>query len=80
MIVYEFKCKGKDKQYSAIDDAIRTSQFIINKCLRYWIDNKNVGRCDLKKYCAILAQKLLFANELNSMARQSVACQLPNIA
>lgn len=57
MIVYEFKCKGKDKQYSAIDDAIRTSQFIPNKCLRYWINNKNVGRSDLNKYCAVLAQK-----------------------
>jgi putative transposase len=44
MIVYEFKVKGKEKQYRTIDEAIRTSQFIQNKCLRYWMDNKDVGR------------------------------------
>jgi len=73
MIVYEFKVKGKEKQYSAIDEAIRTSQFIQNKCLRYWMDNKNVGRYDLNKYCAVLAAEFPFADELNSMARQSAA-------
>jgi putative transposase len=73
MIVYEFKVKGKEKQYLAIDEAIRTSQFIQNKCLRYWMDNKNVGRYDLNKYCAVLAASFPFADELNSMARQSAA-------
>ncbi|MEH2382075.1 MAG: transposase [Nostoc sp.] len=73
MIVYEFKIKGKDKQYRAIDDAIRTSQFIQNKALRYWMDNKNAGRYDLNKYCAVLANEFPFADELNSMARQSAA-------
>ena len=73
MIIYEFKVKGKDKQYRAIDEAIRTSQFIQNKCLRYWMDNKNVGKYDLNKYCAILAAEFPFAAQLNSMARQSAA-------
>jgi putative transposase len=73
MIVYEFKVKGKEKQYRAIDKAIRTSQFIQNKCLRYWMDNKNIGRYDLNKYCAVLAAEFPFADELNSMARQSAA-------
>jgi putative transposase len=73
MIVYEFKVKGKEKQYLAIDEAIRASQFIQNKCLRYWMDNKNIGRYDLNKYCAVLAQEFPFADELNSMARQSAA-------
>ncbi|MHC5935849.1 RNA-guided endonuclease InsQ/TnpB family protein [Nostoc sp.] len=73
MIVYEFKVKGKEKQYGAIDEAIRTSQFIQNKCLRYWMDNKNVGRYDLNKHCAVLAAEFPFASELNSMARQSAA-------
>ena len=44
MIIYEFKVKGKDAQYRAIAQAIRTSQFIQNKCLRYWMDNEKVGR------------------------------------
>jgi putative transposase len=35
MIVYEFKVKAKEVQYRAIDEAIRTNQFIQNKCLRY---------------------------------------------
>ncbi len=73
MIVYEFKVKGKDKQYQAIDEAIRTSQFIQNKCLRYWMDNEKVGRYDLNKYCAVLAAEFMIADELNSMARQSAA-------
>ncbi|NMF64580.1 RNA-guided endonuclease TnpB family protein [Brasilonema octagenarum] len=75
MIIYEFKVKGKDRQYRAIDDAIRTSQFIQNKCLRYWMDNKEqkVDKYALNKYCAVLAAEFPFADELNSMARQSAA-------
>ena len=71
MIVYEFKLKGKLKQYQAVDDAIRTSQFIRNKCLRYWIDNKGASQGDLSKYTARLAKEFPFANELNSTARQA---------
>lgn len=73
MIVYEFKVKGKDKQYCAIDDAIRTSQFVRNKCLRYWMDNEKVSQYDLNKYSAVIAKEFTFANELNSTARQSSA-------
>ncbi|MGF1676576.1 MAG: RNA-guided endonuclease InsQ/TnpB family protein, partial [Rivularia sp. (in: cyanobacteria)] len=73
MIIYEFKVKGKDRQYRAIDDAVRTSQFIQNKSLRYWMENKNVTKYDLNKYCAVLAAEFPFASELNSMARQSAA-------
>ncbi|MBD2205754.1 transposase [Calothrix sp. FACHB-1219] len=75
MIVYEFKVKGKDQQYRAIDEAIRTSQFIQNKCLRYWMNNKDskVDKYALNKYCAVLAAEFPFADELNSMARQSAA-------
>jgi putative transposase len=64
MIIYEFKVKGKDKQYRAIDETMRTSQFIQNKCLRYWMDNKSVGRYDLNKYCAILASEFSCADNL----------------
>ena len=31
MIVLEYKLKGKQHQYNAIDDAIRTTQFVRNK-------------------------------------------------
>ena len=73
MIVFEFKVKGKESQYRAIDEAIRTSQFIQNKCLRYWMENKDLRQYDLNKYCAVLAAEFPFAEELNSMARQSAA-------
>jgi putative transposase len=73
VIIYEFKVKGKDKQYRAIDDAIRTSQFIQNKCLRQWMDVRGLSKYDLNKYCAVLADLFPNASELNSMARQSAA-------
>ncbi len=71
MIVYEFKLKGKKQQYQAVDDAIRTSQFIRNKCLRFWMDNKGINKYDLSAYTAVLAKQFPFANELNSTARQA---------
>lgn len=73
MIVHEFKIKAKPAQFRAIDEAILTAQFIRNKCLRYWMDNKGVSKYDLNKYCAVLAKEYSFAGELNSMARQSSA-------
>jgi putative transposase len=73
MLVFEFRTYGKPEQFAAIDDAIRTVQFIRNKCIRFWLDNPKVGKYDLSKQCAILAAEFPFANELNSMARQSAA-------
>ena len=73
MLIYEFKVKAKPAQYSAIDEAIRAAQFIQNKCLRYWMDNKGTGKYDLNKYCAVLAAEFGFADELNSMARQAAS-------
>jgi putative transposase len=55
MLVLEFKAYGKEQQYRAIDEAIRTGQFIQNKCLRYWMDHAKVSKYDLNKYCAVLA-------------------------
>jgi len=74
--VFEFKAKAKKQQYQAIDEAIRTSQFIRNKCLRFWMDSKRsdkVNQYTLNKYCSVLAKEFSFANKLNSMARQSAA-------
>ena len=73
MIIYEFKVKAQKIRLRAIDEAIRTSQFIQNKCLRFWMDNEKVSKYDLNKYCAVLAKEFSFASELNSMARQSAA-------
>jgi putative transposase len=38
MLVLEYKAKAKPSQYKAIDEAIRTVQFIRNKAIRYWMD------------------------------------------
>ena len=70
MFVLEYKLKGKDYQYKAIDEAIKTSQFVRNKALRFWMDNGKVSKYDLNKYSAVLAKEFPFVNELNSTARQ----------
>jgi hypothetical protein len=75
MLVVEAKLKGKTEQFEALDEAIRTAQFIRNSCLRYWMDNKGVTRNDLYKYCKVLADNPEFpwAKQLNSQARQADA-------
>ena len=73
MIVLETKLKGTDEQYGRLDEAIRTSQFVRNSCIRYWMDNRDVGKGDLSKLCAQLAASFEWANSLNSMARQASA-------
>ena len=73
MLVLEAKLKGKDWQYELLDEAIRTANFVRNKALRYWMDNKGVDKNDLQKLCAILAKSYEWAGQLNSQARQSSA-------
>ncbi|WP_019509049.1 RNA-guided endonuclease TnpB family protein [Pleurocapsa sp. PCC 7319] len=73
MIVLEYKIRAKQYQLTAIDEAIRTGQFVRNKALRYWMDNKGVNKYDLNKYTAVIAKEFDFANKLNSTARQSSA-------
>lgn len=73
MIVLEAKLKGTDEQYGKLDEAIRTAQFVRNSCIRYWMDNRGVGKGDLSKLCAQLAKEFEWADKLNSMARQASA-------
>ncbi|MBE9012802.1 transposase [Pseudanabaenaceae cyanobacterium LEGE 13415] len=73
MLVLEFKAYGKSSQFKAVDEAIRTAQFIRNSCIRFWMDNSKVNKYDLNKYCTVLAKNFPFADELNSMARQASA-------
>ncbi len=71
MLVYEFKVKGKPNQYQAIDEAIRTSQFVRNKCLRYWMDNEKVTRAELYRYNTQIRANFPFVKALNSHACQA---------
>ena len=81
MLVYEFKLDGKPSQYKGIDEAIRTTQFIRNKCIRAWEDEGAKHRAERKKFnsmtfnylCKDLAESFPFADKLNSMARQAAA-------
>lgn len=73
MLIYEYKLDGNTQQYQAIDEAIRTVQFIRNKCLCKWMDGRGVSKNDLQCYCAVLAQEHSFAARLNSQARQASA-------
>jgi putative transposase len=71
MLVFEFKAYGKKQQFDAVDEAIRTVQFIRNKALRFWMENEKVDKYALNKYSAVLAKEWTFCDDLNSMARQS---------
>ncbi len=70
MFVLEFKVRGKESQYRSIDEAIRTSQFVRNKCLRFWIDNRGIGKYDLYKHNTALRREFPFVQQLNSHACQ----------
>jgi putative transposase len=76
MLVLEYKVKAKQVQYQAIEEAIKTVQFIRNKCLRYWMDAPREAKIDryaLNKYSTELRQEFKFVENLNSMAVQASA-------
>ncbi|MDJ0533080.1 MAG: transposase [Xenococcaceae cyanobacterium MO_207.B15] len=71
MFVTEFKIRNpKPQQCLAIDSAIRTAQFVRNKCLRYWMDNRGVGKYDIYKHNTQLRKEYQFVRDLNSHATQ----------
>jgi putative transposase len=72
MLISEYKLDGNEKQYAAIEEAIRIVQFIRNKCLRKWMDAHATSN-DLQCYCAVLAKEYPFVKPLNSQARQASA-------
>jgi putative transposase len=76
MLVLEYKVKAKPSQYKAIDQAIRTVQFIRNKAIRYWMDapkEAKINRFTLNKYSTELRSEFSFVKDLNSMAVQAAA-------
>ncbi|MBZ8181765.1 RNA-guided endonuclease InsQ/TnpB family protein [Oscillatoria salina] len=71
MLVLEYKVKPKPQQVAAIEEAIRTSQFVRNKVLRFWMDNRGVGKAELFRYNTALRNELEFVKDLNSHACQT---------
>jgi putative transposase len=73
MLVFESKLEGTTLQYERLDEAIRTARFVRNACLKYWMNNRRIGKYELSAYCAVLSKEFPWANKLNSMARQASA-------
>jgi putative transposase len=71
MIVLEFKAKGKTTQYTAINEAIRTAQFVRNKAIRHWMDNRGIGQKELYRLSKVLREEFSFVKTLNSSACQA---------
>ena len=65
MLIYDYKLRVNQAQQQAIDEAIRTVQFIRNKCVRLWMDERGIGDNDLQDNSAQLAQEYPFAARLN---------------
>ncbi|WP_367267825.1 hypothetical protein [Okeania sp. SIO2C9] len=74
MIIREAKLlNGSKAQYLALEQAIRTAQFIRNKAVRLWRDEPGVNQARLSLLCKELASEFPFVKKLNSMARQASA-------
>ena len=76
MLVLEYKVKAKSNHYKAIEEAIRTVQFVRNKCLRYWMDAPKEAKINgfvLNNYSTELRNEFTFVKDLNSMAVQAAA-------
>lgn len=71
MLVLEYKAVTKKHQELAIDEAIRTSKFVRNKVLRYWMDSRGVGKKELYRYNTQIRTQFKFVKELNSHACQA---------
>ena len=71
MIVLEYKLKGKDEQFCRLDDAIRTAQFIRNKCIRLWKDNRDVNKTLMFRHNTELRATYPWCHNLNSHACQA---------
>ncbi|MGO8946973.1 MAG: RNA-guided endonuclease InsQ/TnpB family protein [Ktedonobacterales bacterium] len=72
MLVLDYKLRVTPSQQRAIDEAIRTVQFVRNKCVRTWMDG-HATRNDLQILCTELAHTYSFVAPLNSQARQASA-------
>jgi len=71
MFIQELKLKGNKTQYQAIDEAIRTTQFVRNKVIRHWVDNYGARQKDLYRYNTQLREEFSFVKALNSHACQT---------
>ncbi|WP_342745974.1 hypothetical protein [Brunnivagina elsteri] len=57
MLVFELKTYGKVLQFQAIDEAIRTTQFIRNKAIRLWMDGLAKSWVELLRHCPLIVEE-----------------------
>ena len=60
MFVLEYKVYPKQYQIDAINEAIKTTQFVRNKVLRFWMDNRSVGKTEMFRYNTRLRKEYNF--------------------
>lgn len=70
MLVLDCKAIIKKSQAQAINEAIRTAQFVRNQVLKYWMDNRSGGKKELYQYNTQLRPEYQFVGKLNSHACQ----------
>jgi putative transposase len=73
MRVLEYKLITDSRQHQRIGEALLAFQFVRNKALRLWFDDRRNKAYDLNRYCAVIAKEYPFADALNSQARQAAA-------
>ena len=73
MFILQYKLRGKLEQFNAIDEGIRTVQFVRNKCVRLWMDSKAVGQKHIYRYTTQLRKEFDFVKKLNSTACQQAS-------
>jgi putative transposase len=61
VLILDYKLRATKAQRTAIDEAIRTTQFVRNKAVRLWMDGRGVSQNDLQTLCARLASEYPFA-------------------
>lgn len=77
-ITYKYKLRVNKTQVEQIEEALRSIKFIRNKCLRYWIDNKetdlNVNQYWLRKYALTLRKEFPeYLSTIHSHSAQEAA-------
>jgi putative transposase len=71
VIALECKLIPNAEQRGKMDEAIRTAQFVRNKCLRHWMDHDKVSKNDVYKHTTLLRAEYAWCRQLNSTAVQA---------
>jgi len=72
VLIREYKLRVHQTEQCAIDEAIRTTQFIRNKCVRRWMDTRGIGDKERPRLLLLswLANLLLWLVSIRRPARR----------